>query len=120
MPPDFSRVLSPKLIISALGAAFFSLSLGVGTMLIYGSYISDKENLPVLGGLVTLVDITIAVLAGFLVLPAMYVALNSGVEIFTASGALICYGRPAARSSSSARAPASICRCTRMSRSGWS
>lgn len=87
--PDFSRALSPDLIISALGAAFFSLSLGVGTMLIYGSYISDSENLPVVGSLVTVVDISIAVLAGFLVLPAMYVALNNGVEIFTASGALI-------------------------------
>lgn len=87
--PDFERALSPKLIIAALGAAFFSLSLGVGTMLIYGSYISDKENLPVLGGLVTLVDISIAVVAGFLVLPAMYVALHNGVEIFNEAGALI-------------------------------
>ncbi len=87
--PDFERALTPDLIISALGAAFFSLSLGVGTMLIYGSYISDKENLPVVGGMVTLVDISIAVLAGFLVLPAMYVALHNGVEIFDAAGALI-------------------------------
>ncbi|QFU76114.1 sodium-dependent transporter [Halioglobus maricola] len=87
--PDFSRALEPKLIIAALGAAFFSMSLGVGTMLIYGSYVSDKENLPVLGGMVTLVDISIAVMAGFLVLPAMYVALHNGVEIFTATGALI-------------------------------
>jgi NSS family neurotransmitter:Na+ symporter len=79
--PDFSRALSPKLILAALGSAFFSMSLGVGTMLIYGSYISDEENLPVVGGLVTLVDIVIAVLAGFLVLPAMYVALHNGVEI---------------------------------------
>lgn len=87
--PDFSRALEPGLILNALGSAFFSLSLGVGTMLIYGSYISDCENLPLVGGLVTLVDICIAVTAGFLVLPAMYVALHNGVEIFTASGALI-------------------------------
>jgi NSS family neurotransmitter:Na+ symporter len=87
--PDFKTALSADLIIKALGSAFFSLSLGVGTMLIYGSYISDKENLPVAGGLVTAVDIGIAVLAGFLVLPAMYVALNNGVEIFAADGALL-------------------------------
>ncbi len=87
--PDFSRVFSIDLIIAALGAAFFSLSLGVGTMLVYGSYISDSEDLPVVGGLVTLVDIAIAVLAGFLVLPAMYVALHNGVEIFDSAGALI-------------------------------
>lgn len=87
--PDFSAALAPSLVIKAMGAAFFSLSLGVGTMLIYGSYLSDRENLPVVGGLVTAVDIGIAVLAGFLVLPAMYVALNSGVEIFTPTGQLI-------------------------------
>jgi NSS family neurotransmitter:Na+ symporter len=87
--PDFKRALAPDLILNALGAAFFSLSLGVGTMLIYGSYLDDKQNLPQVGGLVTAVDIGIAVLAGFLVLPAMYVALHNGVEIFTASGQLI-------------------------------
>lgn len=87
--PDFSAALSPKLIVNALGSAFFSLSLGVGTMLVYGSYISDSENLPVLGGVVTLVDISIAVVAGFLVLPTMYVALHNGVQIFNEAGALI-------------------------------
>ena len=87
--PDFGRALTPQLIVAALGSAFFSLSLGVGTMLIYGSYLSDQENLPVVGGMVTLVDISIAVVAGFLVLPAMYVALHNGVQIFTESGALI-------------------------------
>jgi NSS family neurotransmitter:Na+ symporter len=87
--PDFDRALSADLVLKALGSAFFSLSLGVGTMLIYGSYIDDKQNLPVVGGMVTLVDISIAVIAGFLVLPAMYVALHRGVEIFTGSGSLI-------------------------------
>src|SRR6056297_1678107 len=81
--PDFSAALAPSLVINAMGAAFFSLSLGVGTMLIYGSYLSDRESLPLVGGLVTGVDIGIAVLAGFLVLPAMYVALHNGVDIFT-------------------------------------
>lgn len=87
--PDFSRVGNPELVISALGQAFFSLSLGVGTMLIYGSYISKDENLPVLGGLVTLIDIGIAVMAGLLIIPAMYVALENGVQIFDAEGALL-------------------------------
>ncbi len=87
--PDFSRAISPGLVISALGAAFFSLSLGVGTMLIYGSYLPDGENLPLVGGMVTLVDIFIAVCAGFLIIPAMYVAMHNGVEIFSPSGALL-------------------------------
>lgn len=87
--PDFERAISPSLIVKALGSAFFSLSLGVGTMLVYGSYIRDDENLPLVGGMVTLIDIGIAVLAGFLIVPAMYVAQHNGVEIFTAGGALI-------------------------------
>jgi NSS family neurotransmitter:Na+ symporter len=87
--PDFNAAMDPQLIIRAMGAAFFSLSLGVGTMLIYGSYIPDEGKLPSLGGWVTLVDIMIAVVAGFLVLPAMYVALHNGVDIFAADGSLL-------------------------------
>ena len=87
--PDFSRIVEPALLVDAMGQAFFSLSLGVGTMLIYGSYISKEENLPTIGGLVALLDIGIAVLAGLLILPAMYVALANGVEIFDAEGGLI-------------------------------
>lgn len=87
--PDFSRLTEPALLVDAMGQAFFSLSLGVGTMLIYGSYISKKENLPTTGGLVALLDIGIAVLAGLLILPSMYVALANGVEIFDAEGGLI-------------------------------
>jgi len=87
--PDFSRVLDPDLLINAMGQAFFSMSLGVGTMLVYGSYLSKKENLPTIGASVALVDIGVAVIAGMLIIPAMYVALNNGVEIFTPDGALI-------------------------------
>jgi len=87
--PDFSLLADPGLLVSAMGQAFFSLSLGVGTMLVYGSYISKKENLPVIGSLVALLDVGIAVLAGLLILPAMYVALANGVEIYDAQGGLI-------------------------------
>ena len=87
--PDFSRVADPALLVSAMGQAFFSLSLGVGTMLVYGSYISKRENLPTVGSLVALLDVGIAVLAGMLILPAMYVALNNGVQIYDEAGGLI-------------------------------
>ncbi|WP_158969056.1 sodium-dependent transporter [Paraglaciecola sp. L3A3] len=87
--PDFSLLLDPELLINAMGQAFFSMSLGVGTMLVYGSYVSKKENLPSLGASVALVDIGVAVLAGMLIIPAMYVALHNGIEIFTDEGALI-------------------------------
>lgn len=87
--PDFSRITDPALLVDAMGQAFFSLSLGVGTMLVYGSYISKQENLPTVGSLVALLDVGIAVLAGMLILPAMYVALNNGVQIFDEAGGLI-------------------------------
>ena len=87
--PDFSQVLNPDLLISAMGQAFFSMSLGVGTMLIYGSYVSHKENLPKLGAAVSLIDIGVAVLAGLLIIPAMYVALHNGVQIFAEDGRLL-------------------------------
>jgi NSS family neurotransmitter:Na+ symporter len=86
--PDFSH-FSPQLMLSAMGQAFFSLSLGVGTMLIYGSYLSQQESLPRLGALVTLIDVGIAFTAGLLILPAMYVAQEAGTQIFSETGELI-------------------------------
>ncbi len=87
--PDFSRVLEPSLLLSALGQAFFSLSLGTSVMVIYGSYISKKENMVTLGAQVTLIDVSIAFLAGLLIIPAMYVAQAQGVQIFAADGSLL-------------------------------
>jgi len=87
--PDISRVFDPDLLISALGQAFFSLSLGTSVMIIYGSYISKDENLVTLGAQVTFIDVSIAFLAGLLIIPAMYVAQAQGVVIFADDGSLI-------------------------------
>jgi NSS family neurotransmitter:Na+ symporter len=87
--PDISRVFEPNLLINALGQAFFSLSLGTSVMVIYGSYISKKENLVSLGAQVTLIDVSIAFLAGLLIIPSMYVAQAQGVAIFSEDGSLI-------------------------------
>lgn len=87
--PDFGKVLDPKIFISALGQAFFSLSLGVGSMLVYASYTSKKENLVRLGTYVTLADTGIAFLAGMLIIPAMYAASAAGTQIFDEAGNLI-------------------------------
>ncbi len=89
LSPDFSVIFNSELLVSAMGQAFFSMSLGVGTMLVYASYVNDKENLPVLGASVALVDIGVAILAGLLIIPAMYVAQHNGVQIFSESGGLI-------------------------------
>ena len=87
--PDISRVFEPDLLISALGQAFFSLSLGTSVMVIYGSYISKSENLVTLGAQVTLIDVSIAFLAGLLIIPSMYVAQAQGVAIFGDDGSLL-------------------------------
>ena len=86
--PESALLLSPSLILSALGQAFFSLSLGAGTMMIYASYLPDDSHLPKLAALVTLSDVAVAVLAGLLIIPAMYVALHNGIEIYNAEGHL--------------------------------
>ena len=87
--PDISRIFEPDLLISALGQAFFSLSLGTSVMVIYGSYVAKNENLVTLGAQVTLIDVSIAFLAGLLIIPAMYVAQAQGVAIFAEDGSLI-------------------------------
>jgi NSS family neurotransmitter:Na+ symporter len=58
-------------------------------MIIYGSYISKTENLVSLGAQVTLIDVSIAFLAGLLIIPSMYVAQYQGVAIFSDDGSLI-------------------------------
>lgn len=86
--PDFSH-LSPSLFVDAMGQAFFSLSLGVGTMMVYGSYITKDINIPKTAAQVTIIGTSVAFAAGLLVLPAMFVAKHNGVEIFDQNGQLI-------------------------------
>lgn len=86
--PDFSKV-SAGLIFSAMGQAFFSLSLGMGALITYGSYLSKKENIPEAAAYVTLTDASIAFLAGLLIIPTMYMAQAQGVQIFGESGELL-------------------------------
>ena len=69
--PDFSK-LSAEGILSALGHAFFSLSLGMGTLITYGSYIDKKNNLVRTAIQVTMADTLIAILAGIAIFPAVF------------------------------------------------
>jgi NSS family neurotransmitter:Na+ symporter len=70
LKPDFSK-LSGTVILFALGQAFFSLSLGMGTMITYGSYISKSDNLVSSAGWVTFTDTLIALLAGLIIFPTL-------------------------------------------------
>ncbi|WKE64012.1 sodium-dependent transporter [Gallaecimonas kandeliae] len=89
LTPDLSRLADPALLLSATGQAFFSLGLGVGAMMVYGSYLKPDSSLPGLALSVTLVDTSVAFLAGLLILPAMYAAQNLGVNIHGADGSLV-------------------------------
>ncbi|NGP76449.1 sodium-dependent transporter [Balneolaceae bacterium YR4-1] len=86
--PDFSQI-TPGLVFAAMGQAFFSLSLGMGALITYGSYLDRKENIPEAAAYVTFADVGIAFLAGLLIMPAMYMAQAKGVPIFDESGNLI-------------------------------
>ncbi|MFL7023711.1 sodium-dependent transporter [Enterovibrio norvegicus] len=86
--PDMSH-FSPDLMVSAMGQAFFSLSIGVCTMMVYGSYLRKDADIPKTAAQVALLDTGVAFVAGLLILPAMFVAQNNGVEIYSEAGALL-------------------------------
>jgi NSS family neurotransmitter:Na+ symporter len=69
--PDFSKITWP-VVLDALGQAAFSLSIGMGTLITYGSYINKKENLPVIALQVSAADTLIAILAGVMIFPAVF------------------------------------------------
>jgi len=69
--PDFSKI-TVKVVLDAMAQAFFSLSLGMGAMLTYGSYLSKKDSILRCGVWVVAADTLIAVLAGFMVFPAVF------------------------------------------------
>ena len=71
LSPDFSKINSNTILI-ALGQAFFSLSLGMGCMITYGSYLSDKESLASSTVYVVMFDTMIALLVGMVIFPAVF------------------------------------------------
>ncbi len=73
LKPDFSR-LTPDACAAALGQSFFSLSLGVGTILTYSSYVKKEENLMVSGVETAVSDLLFALIAAFAVMPAVFAA----------------------------------------------
>ena len=69
LKPDFSK-LSSKVLLEALGQAFFSLSLGTACLCTYASYFSKETNLLHAAGQIALLDTLIAILAGLMIFPA--------------------------------------------------
>ena len=69
--PDFSKITG-KTVAAALGQAFFSLSLGFGTILTYASYVSKKENIMFQSTATAVCDLLFALIAGVAIMPAVF------------------------------------------------
>lgn len=69
--PDFSLINS-RIFLIAMGQAFFSLSLGMGALLTYGSYMSTKDSVPASAVSIVALDTLVALLAGFMIFPALF------------------------------------------------
>lgn len=80
--PDFSGINSfsdiSKIAINAMGQVFFSLSLGMGTLITYGSYLPKKSGLVSNTIMVVTLDTAIAIISGFTIIPAVF---SFGLEV---------------------------------------
>ncbi|MEL0102245.1 MAG: sodium-dependent transporter [Gammaproteobacteria bacterium] len=80
--PDFSQV-TWKTILIAMGQAFFSLSLGMGALMVYGSYLSNDISIPQTCVIVASLDTLVALLAGLAIFP---IVISSGLEMTQGPG----------------------------------
>ena len=84
--PDFSKVTADTCI-AAMGQAFFSLSIGCGTILTYASYVSKDENILASSAWISFFDTMFAIIAGLAIIPAVYaIAYLNGVDPDVSAG----------------------------------
>lgn len=69
--PDFSKI-NGQVLVTALGQAFMSLSIGIGILLTYGSYVKTKEDIVTTAISTGLIDTLFAIIAGMAIIPAVY------------------------------------------------
>ena len=69
--PDLDKI-NPDVILSAMGMAFFSLSIGMGSLMIYGSYLSRESSITEVTAVVAFSDTFVAVLAGIIIFPMVF------------------------------------------------
>ncbi len=72
--PDFNALFDSQTILMAVGQAFFSLSVGMGCMVVYASYFKPNNNLTGTAMSVSLLTLLVAVLAGMVIFPAVFSA----------------------------------------------
>ena len=71
LDPDFSKI-TPRIVLAAVGQSFFSMSIGMGAMITYGSYMRKTENMFQVAGTVAISDVCIAILSGLAIFPAVF------------------------------------------------
>lgn len=70
--PDLNELRNPEIIVSAASQAFFSLSLGMGAMLTFASYLKDDQDLPAEASVIAFADFGVAFVAGLVVFPVIF------------------------------------------------
>ena len=73
---DFST-FHTDMLVAAVGQAFFSLSVGMGILITYGSYVGKKENLMKSAVWICVLDTLVAILAAFAIIPAVFVTMGA-------------------------------------------
>jgi NSS family neurotransmitter:Na+ symporter len=77
LTPDFARLADYSVWLAAFGQAFYSLSIGMGILLTYGSYLDERVSLPGNTGIIALSDLLIAFISGLVIFPIVF---SFGVE----------------------------------------
>tara|TARA_B100000029_G_C17583262_1_gene960349 strand:- start:2287 stop:3021 length:735 start_codon:yes stop_codon:yes gene_type:complete len=69
--PDLTKI-NANIVLSAMGMAFFSLSIGMGAVMIYGSYLSNESSITEVTTIVAVADTLVAILAGIIIFPIVF------------------------------------------------
>ncbi len=77
--PDFSK-LSAATFLGAMGQLFYSMSLAMGIMITYGSYMKKDVNIEKSARSISIIDTGVAILAGMMIVPAVYVFSDAGIS----------------------------------------
>jgi NSS family neurotransmitter:Na+ symporter len=82
--PDFTVLTHADLWVAAFGQAFFSLSVGEGILLTYGSYMAKEQDIPRSALIISIADLSVALLAGLVIFPVVFsfgISPTAGTEL---------------------------------------
>lgn len=86
--PDFSK-FSMNLVLAAMGQMFYSMSLAMGIMITFGSYVKKDENIETSSLSIALFDTIVAIIAGFIIVPSFYIFSGGHAESMNAGPGLM-------------------------------